>query len=297
MKLLIDADVISYRAAFATEKTKYVVEVSDGFTPGGWHYFDDSKTAKEFGSPGVTRLWSRKELEPEDKALMLADVMIADIRDHYATENPTLSLMVSGVGNYRHGIATRASYKGNRAGAVPPTHLRAIRNHMVSKWGASLSQGEEADDMLGIAMTQFPGSVLCSIDKDLLQLAGRHYNFVTKEEMTVSPKEAVLNFYSQVLSGDSTDNIPGLSGIGPVKARKALEGCKSPLDCWKVALAMYSQEFGHDLGAMYAEECAQLVYVRRKAGEIWSAPIAKATQTEELKETKVGRKGRVQERI
>lgn len=286
VKLLIDGDVLCYRSGFATDKTKYLVEKAEGvgFTPASYYYFDTSKEAKEFGpDPSLFRLWSRKETEPEDKALMLVDVMLGDIRAHYASENPTVHCYLSGVGNYRNSIATRANYKGNRSGSVPPTHLKAIRSHLVTKWGAELSQGEEADDRLGIEATKHRwSSIVCSIDKDLLQLPGRHYDFVKKEETTVSAKEAVINFYSQVISGDSTDNIPGATGFGPVKARKALEGTRSPWDCWQAALTIYTREFGDISGPLHALEAARLVYVRRTEGELWSPPV-EAQKTKTLK--------------
>ncbi len=267
-KLLIDGDVIAYRAGFASEKTKYLVtrDAPDGAGMSISGYADDHKTAKSI--PGD--LWSRKEVQPEDQALMIADIMVKDIKEHYASENPTCVVYLSGVGNFRHSVATRASYKGNRSGSVPPVHLKAIRNHLIAR-GAIVSVGEEADDLLGIAATAAPGSVICSVDKDLLQVHGRHYNFVTKEEVTISPKQAVLNFYAQVLSGDAVDNVPGLTGIGPVKAKKALEDCKSPLDCWQTALRMYNEEFGAT-GYDFAVEAARLVFVRRKEGEIWQPP-------------------------
>ena len=271
MRLLIDGDILCWRAGFACEKTKYLVTVQEEIVcDSDSKMCEDAKQAKDlaaaFGRPAY--IWSRKDLEPEDKALMLADVMIGDIYSRYAEQQPDVIIYLSGSTNFRTRIATRATYKGNRSSSVPPTHLKAIRAHLITKHGAVVSEGEEADDLLGITMTDYPDSVLCSIDKDLMQLPGRHYNFVTKEEVNVSPKEAVLNFYCQVLTGDSTDNIPGLSGIGPVKAKRALEGCNSPQACWQKCVQMYESEFGKK-GTDYAVECAQLVFVRRKKGQIW----------------------------
>jgi hypothetical protein len=267
MKLLIDGDILVYRAGFATDKTKYMTSAG-----GTMSLFDDAKSAKEDGFSRDAVVWSRKETEPEDKALMLIDVMLGDIRAHYAAENPSLVVYLTGVGNFRNGIATRATYKGNRSGTVPPAHLKALRSHLVSKWAAVLSAGEEADDLIGIEATKSQGSsVICSIDKDLRQLPGRFYDFVNKEEVTISPKEAWLNFYSQVISGDSTDNVPGLTGYGPVKARKALEGLKNNRACWLKVLELYKAEFG-TLAEAYALECAKLVYVRRSVGDIFNVP-------------------------
>lgn len=270
MKLLIDGDIIAYRAGFATDKTKYFVE-STGHGAEEYQKFDDAKAARA-AMVGGDVLWSRKETEPEDKALMLIDVMLGDIRAHYAAENPTLVVYLTGVGNFRNSIAARATYKGNRSGTVPPAHLKALRSHLVSKWLAVLSVGEEADDLIGIEATKSQGSsIICSIDKDLKQLPGRFYDFVNKEEVTISPKEAWLNFYSQVISGDATDNVPGLTGYGPVKARKALGGLKNNRACWLKVLELYKAEFGPK-AEQYALECAQLVYVRRSVGDMFNAP-------------------------
>lgn len=270
MKLIIDLDLIAYRSGFAAERTKYIVTEDMRVVS----LVDNAKDANETGKagPGGRKVWSRKELEPEETALLICDSLVNDIKARYADQQPSVLGFLTGIGNFRHSVATRASYKGNRSGSVPPSHLRAIRTHLKNSHGAIESAGEEADDLLGKAMTAFPGSVCCSTDKDLMQLPGRHYNFVLKEEYLVSAKDAVLNFYGQVLSGDATDQIPGLTGIGPVKAAAALEKCTSPAECWRIALDMYTAEFGTRLGPKYALECAQLVYVRRKEGEIWAPP-------------------------
>lgn len=268
VKLLIDGDVIAYRAGFATEKAKYLV-TTQGYEPLG--ATDDAKSAKHNSGDGANFVWSRKEVEPEDKALMIVDVMIREMLARF----PGLSgfcVYLSGVGNYRHGIATRASYKGNRDGAAKPVHHKAIVEHLKTAWRAEVSKGEEADDLIGIAATEAPGSIVASIDKDLLQIPGRHFNFVTKEELTISPKEAVINFYAQALSGDPVDNVPGVKGIGPVKARKALEGCTSPLACWQRTVDVYVDTYGTDDGERFALEAAKLVFVRRQVGQEWSPP-------------------------
>lgn len=267
-KLLIDGDVIAYRAGFATEKTKYLVQSGDGETG----EYDDAKAAQShMVQSGGGTLWSRKDLQPEDQALLITDVMIRDILARYAEEGLKATVFLSGVGNFRTAVATRATYKGNRDGVAKPKHYKAIMAHLRDKWGATVSAGEEADDLLGIAATDDPGSVICSIDKDLMQIPGRHYNFVTKEEVYVLPKQGVLNFYAQVLSGDATDNVPGLTGVGPVKAKKILEGAVNPTDCWARCIVHYNNEFG-DLGLKYAIEAAQLVYMRKKANELWLPP-------------------------
>lgn len=268
MKLLIDGDVLCYRAGFATDKTKYLVTDVNG---AGGQSFDDAKTAKEqlSGRRALDVVWSRKETEPEDKALMLVDVMINDVKARY--ENHHSVVVLSGPTNFRDSIATRTRYKGNRSGTMPPAHLKALRNHLISK-GAIVSDREEADDVLAREALADPGSIIVSIDKDLLSVPGRHYNFVSKEETIISAKEATINFYAQVISGDPTDAIPGATGYGPVKARKALEGCKNAWECWQAALGIYHKEFDDISGTLFALECARLVKIGQPKGILWEPP-------------------------
>ena len=68
------------------------------------------------------------------------------------------------------------------------------------------------------------GNFRKGIDKDLLQIPGNHYNFNKKTHRFVSDDEAHKLLMIQCLTGDRTDNIPGIKGIGPKKAEKILEG-------------------------------------------------------------------------
>lgn len=293
VRLLIDADVIAYRAAFASEKTKYLVAEEDCKLL----EYDDAKTAKASAELTDAYVWSRKEVADVDQATMIADVMVREMKDRYAAENPSVSLYLSGVGNFRYSIATRASYKGGRS--QPPVHLKAVREHLIAM-GAVVSAGEEADDLIGIAVTAEPTSVVCSIDKDLMQLPGRHYNFVTKEEVTVTKKAAVLNLYTQVIAGDSTDNIPGCGGMGPVKARKAIAECKNAYECWRTALDIYGAVYGK-IGPGFCLETAHLVFVRRTVGGFFTPPMSngmsnEAEKTEAHSNKAPSRGGRVSKR-
>lgn len=263
MRLLIDGDIVAYKAGYATETTKYLVEGGDASVQ-----FDDAKTAKEFAAGTQFRIWSRKEAKPEADAIEATDAILLDIRNRLEGQQKDLIVVLSGVGNFRHKYATRAEYKGNRSGERPK-HYHAIREHLSTRWRAIVTEGEEADDRLGILMTQDANSVCCSIDKDLKQLPGWHYNFTTGDLVLIDQRQADLNFFAQVLSGDDVDNVPGLKGIGPVKAAKALAGCTSAAECWNVCTGMYFTQFQPKRGAKYALEAARLLHVRRQPRQIW----------------------------
>ena len=174
---------------------------------------------------------------------------------------------ITGKTNFRNEIAVTAPYKGNRT-APKPKHLELIRNYLVSAWDFKVSDNEEADDCIAIEhVAKDFKTVIASIDKDFLQLHGKHWNFVKREMTEVTEEEALINFYMQVLTGDRTDNIIGIKGIGPVKAQRILAGCTSAAEMYTACVEAYEGAEGRVV------ENAKLLYLRRKVGEMWSPPV------------------------
>jgi 5'-3' exonuclease len=194
----------------------------------------------------------------------LEDFIYVNLKaDHYLA-------WITGKSNFRYDIAKTVPYKGNRKDAVKPKHYDALREHLVKRHDAILTVGEEADDTVAIDSTKLLDECwIVHVDKDLDQLRGWHYNPVKDERYYVDEFTAFKKFCIQVLTGDRTDNIPGLAGIGPKKAEKALRDAKTEEALLKAAFAKY-QELGHTLE--YFTEQAQLLWLRRYKGELWSPP-------------------------
>jgi len=130
-------------------------------------------------------------------------------------------------------------YKANRT-ATKPKHLQFLRDYLVESWQGTVAEKMEADDYLGINQHEF--SIICSIDKDLLQVPGKHYNFVKKEFYEVDEETGFRNFYTQLLTGDTSDNIKGIAGIGPVKAKKALAEATNEYEMFCIVRDMYKND-------------------------------------------------------
>jgi hypothetical protein len=173
---------------------------------------------------------------------------------------------ITGKTNFRNEIAVTAPYKGNRT-SPKPKHLELIRDYLVSAWDFKISDNEEADDCIAIEhVANNYQTIIASIDKDFMQLKGKHWNFVKKEMKEVSEHEALINFYMQVLTGDRTDNIIGIKGIGPVKAERILGGCESAAEMYLACVEAYGGT------AERVIENANLLYLRRAVGEFWKPP-------------------------
>ena len=174
-------------------------------------------------------------------------------------------VFLTGKTNFRNEIAVTVPYKGNRKDVEKPAHLEILRNYLVTAWAATISDNEEADDVIAIRATELGDEgIIISLDKDFDQVQGWHYNFVKQKKYYVSEEEGLRFFYKQILMGDKADNIVGIKGVGPVKAEKMLAKATTPESLYAVCLEA--------LGAERTLENGRLLYLRRKAGELWVPP-------------------------
>lgn len=174
---------------------------------------------------------------------------------------------LTGKGNFRDSIAVTVPYKGQRV-SEKPVHLQALRDHLVNSWGFEVVNGIEADDAVGIAAYAVPEdeSIMVHIDKDLNQFRGWHYNYRKKEKYHVSEFEGLTAFYTQILTGDRIDNIVGLKGIGPVKAKRILAECTNENELYEAVLKAYEGDQQRVL------ENAQLLWLQRSLNQTWTPP-------------------------
>ena len=156
---------------------------------------------------------------------------------------------------FRHQVYRYAPYKGTRKDPDEwiikwkPIVNKRLRDH----WEFTSIEFLEADDIVAWCSTRqdLGTTVICSPDKDLEQMPGMLYNYQKGEMVEISKEEALYNFRMQMLTGDVTDNIKGIPGLGPVKARKKLEQDNVSL------LELYVDYFGQYYGAIiYSETLA-----------------------------------------
>ena len=151
-------------------------------------------------------------------------------------------IAVKGYGNWRKNYYP--DYKANRP-ELDDDMKRALtyaHSYLVNKKKAIMADGMEADDLVSIwaheAMKEDKPYVIAGIDKDLLQIPGNHYNYVKKEHQFIDTDQAHYNLMKQCLIGDSSDNIPGIKGIGPKKAEKIFGDAK-PKRLWTLVRAAW----------------------------------------------------------
>lgn len=245
MQPLIDGDVLRYEVGFAAEA--------------GW---------QQAGFP------------PFDFVAELLDMRIANIcAITQATQPPILYL--TGKENFRYGIARRTPYK-ERVGHKP-WHYKNLTAYMYGKYDVRIQEGLEADDLMSIEQTSRPGeTIICTRDKDLRAVPGWHYGWELGNQPSFGPckvesfgeirlsndrksikGEGLVFFYSQCLTGDRVDSIPGLGGCGPVKAFEILSNTKTPEEAFKAVLEAYRDVHGWDAEKELLEQ-ARLLHMTRE---------------------------------
>lgn len=192
-------------------------------------------------------------------ACLRADDMMRKILT--ACDTDQYRAFLSGGDNFRYKIDP--SYKANRKDKVDPRWREDLKEFLVLEWGAEVTDGIEADDALGIHQNE--DTIICSIDKDLLQIAGKHYNFVKDEFQEVTELQGLQWFYQQMLIGDTSDNIVGVKGIGKVKAEKAIAKLEKEEEMYYTVRSLYKDD------ERFLRN-GKLLHIMRKENDIWQPP-------------------------
>jgi hypothetical protein len=261
---LIDGDILLYECGFGAE-TGWKAIYPDSPDPPSWEYVAEMVDSR---------------IEEICKAVK-------------ATEKPRL--FITGKDNFREKIAKKAIYKGQRDKLAKPWHYNNIKAYLIGCYDAEVVDGMEADDKMCIIQTNnlnldkkvedaynYPFTIICTRDKDLRQCPGWHFGWELGSQPQFGPKlvdeigEIHLSsdnkkitgwglkfFYSQLITGDRVDNIPGLPRKGPVEAFKLLANTTTHEEMEKAVVAAYKVFYG-DVWREELLEQGQLLWMVRE---------------------------------
>lgn len=189
--------------------------------------------------------------EPLSEAIRRVDDFLISIANSCSAEK--VLVCISEGKSWRKQYAKTKEYKGNRTGREIPPYLNDLRAHLKIKWKAFFVQHWEADDLIFMARsvykTRYPDYkvFLATNDKDCRQFPGQFVDFKKMVFFTVTHEQAQKSFWTQMIVGDSTDNIAGIQGIGKVGAEKMLAD-QAVLDYPQVVLRAYIAKYGERNG-------------------------------------------------
>jgi len=315
--VIIDADPIVYRSGFAAETTGYRVVAEDAegalYEAEFWPKLDDKgeritagDQMKAWAKDKCVDITSKERLvkaEPLSHCLHLVAQQFESIRDAVCNklgvkaERLRLRVLLTGPGNFREELAKQRPYKGNRDLSHKPEHYQAIRDYLHEVWSAEIIHGHEADDEVSIAAWErlnagdAAGYVVCTVDKDLDQVPGLHYDYAKRVFYDVDTLSGEMRFWEQCVSGDPTDNIPGCYKMAAVKAERLVRDLVSDAikmdgdeiawrkHVWDGIVAAYEASqliagcpYLDQKAEDVALETARLVYMQQRKGELWNPP-------------------------
>lgn len=290
MKILFDADSMVYGCGFASQKSVYDWIATDGeeVLEGISQSREDLGAVEAMLPVGwkMESVTALVEPEPVENALALVKRQILRIENRLDSDGhlfDRLSLFITGKGNHRDAIAKVKPYKGNRVNMEKPVHYKAIRRYMTNRWQAITVDGWEADDEVAAQSYQHghdPAKVLIvSQDKDLRTVPGLLYNYRHDKYELITEKQALVNFYRQMLTGDVTDNIVGCYKVGEKKAQALITEDLTEQAMYDACLAEFEASMSRK-GCLYADrtpqsvvlEMGQLLHMCRYRGDLWTPP-------------------------
>lgn len=188
--------------------------------------------------------------------------------------------------NFRDEIAVTKVYKGHRKNEKP-LHYTNITAYILDNYEHIVGNGLEADDEMCIYQTKSnEPTVICSRDKDLRICPGLHYTWEHGKQSEVEVFEVdrfgfiellrestpkifgggLSFFYSQLITGDTADHIPGLPKGGAVLAYKTLSECATERELYDKVSELYRERIGEDWRE-YLREQANLLWMVQHLNE------------------------------
>ena len=247
-QVLGDGDCYLFRAGMAAQHNKYSIVPID----------DYDQTLASSKDKKALEAMLHKEFDPEQHTIVgevvpetLANaqsnlrLLIGSVLSACGCDDHTVFLSDPSGESYRKALDPQ--YKANRDPSNKPYWYNELRYYAMRKYHCQeATRGREADDLLGIAQyAAGDRTIIASVDKDLMQIPGWHYNIIHKKLLYVTPEEADLFVWHQMLIGDVADNIKGIYGVGPKKAEVLLAGC-TPGQAEAIVRELYEKHKGPD---------------------------------------------------
>lgn len=265
---IIDGDVLCYQACKPRWEKKAKIQDGVSFV----QLDDDGKRIPLEWTKEEDRVYLEESWENFQKDLR--NLLDSVYCDEYL-------MAVKGPNNFRNLLYPE--YKLNRHADPNKQNLfvPVLRKLAVAQDFATEAIGREADDLMRIwaeqALEANDDYIICSIDKDLKCIPGKHYLMHKKELITISKEQATRHYYEQLLKGDPTDNIPGVPRVGEVKACKILESFNTELEFQEQVVDQYIRAY-QDQWYEYLMSNGKMIYLQKTESDYFTCkdwPVVK----------------------
>lgn len=193
--------------------------------------------------------------------------IVNDLEDRFEIEK--VITFNGSKGNFRKKITP--VYKANRKKQDLPPLLHNMHEYVKKQYNSVYGYGLETDDLVSkywFTLSKEIGRenvMIVSIDKDYKQFPALIYNYHYnhREIIDVTPKEAMFNFYSQCIIGDSADNVQFFKGKGIKFAEKYYKGCETKYQYTRRLYELFKEKYKGKARQKYVE-CYNLLKLREQ---------------------------------
>lgn len=258
--LLVDADIMAFKASSATEKVYH------------WDGPDAAPSIAEHLEEAL--VVAQNDIEGIAAKLQASKVIVCLTDD--------VDQSTGEVNNFRCDVYPK--YKQNRLGTRRPSTLQRVKDFYAQHYEVYCRPRLEADDCMGILSTHktlVPGErIIVSTDKDMQTIPGLLFNpSKDKKPRRITELEADRFFMYQTLVGDQTDGYPGCFGIGPKSPFvTAVQRAASLPEMWDAVVEGFESKGFTVEDALAQARCARILracdwdFKERKV-RLWCPPV------------------------
>lgn len=206
----------------------------------------------------------------EDAKLKFDEVFFSIVNTIESTyQIDKVMTFASARGNFRKEISKM--YKANRIDREVPPILNELQEYVKEQYEAKQGYGVETDDLVATYWTNLTETfgrdevLIVSIDKDYKQLPCIIYNYHLKHQCfyNITEQEAKYNFYTQMINGDTADNVNFCKGYGVSYCKKAFKDCKSDYNYTRVVFELFKKIYKQKARERFIE-CYLLLKLKTK---------------------------------
>lgn len=278
----IDADSILYRAShIVCCKDDALAEAEAIDTDGEDCDINLGEATSQDMLDGMTRVFHSMVKEITDEVDADAKAKGYEIDNHIVvlTVKPKLAVCNGLEDNFRYDVMDSVTdeavkgYKENRKGMEVPEGLDDIYEYVAKLPYTIIGSGIEADDIC--VRMGLEGHIVSALDKDVVYSVPYAYNYGKKEWVETTAHERRLWFWTQCITGDSSDGLRGVYRVGAKGAEKLLADLEniSDYEAWKIVVKTYYSK-GQTLDeAVATARCVSMTqWTQDKGLVLWTPP-------------------------
>ena len=157
-------------------------------------------------------------------------------------------------------LALNKSYKANRT-KDKPQFLSALHKEVKDSYNSLYAEGHETDDVVAsvwqneVDKNGEDSVIIVGIDKDYKQFPCWFFDTYWKRRKLdkIEYFEAKINFYTQMIVGDTADNVNYFKGKGKAYARKLFSGVFTEYGLFRRVYGLFLDEYVDDAKDKFLE--------------------------------------------